>query len=350
MPGRKTYRNLFTSDETYDKVDSETKSLINEFILDFSTRSSPNSVKIYKSNFKIFFCWNYIYNDNTPFIEINKRQLKRFFIFGVEELKWGSARYKNVWSSLNTFSEWIENVCDDIYPNFRNNIKKIEKVPQCAVREKTVFTKAELDNLLNWLGEQGRTQEQCLLALIMASGMRIAECARMTTDLIDPDNSAYDGLFWETTKEIKTKGRGKHGKMLRKYIIVDLFKPYYDAWLPLRKKKLEESGYDHDYIFINSDGKPSTQSAFRWWMSDWDTALEGKHWYPHAGRHFWTSYLSKIGLEKQLIQELQGWSTDVLVDLYDDNTAKDREWKGLSKLREALDNEKNARDTQGGEK
>ena len=339
MAGRTTYRNVFTSDEVYNKVDKETRELINDFIRDFQTRSSPSSVKIYQSNFKIFFCWNVLYNDNIPFTQINKRALKRFFIFGTEELQWGSARYKNVWSSLNTFSEWIENICDDLYPDFRNNIKKIEKVPKSYVREKTVFKKEELDKLMDWLGEQGRVQQQCLLALIMASGMRIAETARMTTDLIDENHIEYDGLFYETTREIKTKGKGKSGKPLRKYIIVDLFKKYYEAWLPIRKKILEENDIDHNYIFIRNDGKPAQVSTFRYWCSDWDNALDGKHWYPHAGRHFWTSYLSSIGLEKELIQELQGWSTDTLVDLYNDNTAKDRKWKGLAKLRAALDGE-----------
>lgn len=339
MATRKTYRKNITSDEIYDKVDKETKGLIDEFLADFKSRSSPASVVVYKSNFKIFLCWNYTYNNNTPFVEINKRQLKRFFTFGSEEMRWGSARYKNMWSSLNTFSEWIENICDDLYPDFRNNVKKIDKVPKSYAREKSVFKKDELDNLLNWLGEQGRTQEQCLLSLIMASGMRIAEATRMTTDLIDPSNTAYEGLFWETTKEIQTKGHGKNGKPLRKYIIISLFEPYYNAWLKERQAILDNNGVNHNYIFVKSNGEPATKSAFRYWMEDWDKVLNGKHWYPHAGRHFWTSYLSSIGLEKQLIQELQGWSTDTLVDLYDDNTAKDKEWKGLAKLKNHLDTE-----------
>lgn len=336
MATRKTFRKKITSDEIYNQVDKQTRELVDDFLRDFSIRSSPKSAAVYRSNFKIFLCWNVTNNDNIPFVEINKRQFKRFFIYGSEELQWDSARYKNVWSSLNTLSEWIEKYCDDLYPDFRNNIKKIDKVPKSYAREKSVFTKAELDGLLKWLGEQSRVQEQCLLALIMASGMRISETARMTTDLIDYDNTAFEGLFLETTKQIQTKGRGKSGKQLYKYIIKDLFVPYYDKWLPIREQILKDKGEEHNAIFIGRDGKPVTISAFRYWMEDWDSVLNGKHWYPHAGRHFWTSYLSSIGLEKQLIQELQGWSTDTLVDLYDDNTAKDINWKGLAKLRDHL--------------
>jgi integrase len=71
-------------------------------------------------------------------------------------------------------------------------------------------------------------------------------------------------------------------------------------------------------------------------MEKWDSHLS-QHWYPHAGRHFWTTYLMGIGLEKELVQELQAWSSDALVTLYNDSTAKDRKWKGLAKLKDALD-------------
>jgi integrase len=73
-------------------------------------------------------------------------------------------------------------------------------------------------------------------------------------------------------------------------------------------------------------------------MNKWDSHLS-QHWYPHAGRHFWCSYLMGIGLEKELVQELQKWSSDALVDIYNDNTAKDRKWKGLAKLKEQLDSD-----------
>ncbi|MCM1333446.1 MAG: site-specific integrase [Bacteroides sp.] len=338
MATRKTYRKIITSDETYEHVDASTRELVEDFLRDYNIRSSPRSVEIYRSNYRIFLCWNYQYNNNIPFVQINKRQLKRFFIFASEELKWGSSRYKNMWSSLNTFSEWIENVCDDIYPNFRNNVKKIEKVPKSVAREKSVFTKQELDGLMEKLAAKGKVQECCLLALIMSSGMRISEVARMRTEYIDRNNTAFDGLFLETTKQIQTKGRGQDGKPLHKYLIKDLFLPAYEKWMAEREKTLVQcEKEDHGYIFITAKGDPAQVSTFRYWMSRWDSLLDGgKHWYAHAGRHFWTSYLSAIGLEKQLIQELQGWSSDTLVDLYDDNTAKDMAWKGLEKLKNEL--------------
>ena len=40
-----------------------------------------------------------------------------------------------------------------------------------------------------------------------------------------------------------------------------------------------------------------------------------------------------------MIQELQKWSSDSLVDIYNDTTAKDRKWKNLDKLKAALEAE-----------
>ena len=88
-------------------------------------------------------------------------------------------------------------------------------------------------------------------------------------------------------------------------------------------------------FFVKKNGDPAVSETIRSWMEKWDKYLD-KHWYPHSGRHFWTSYLSSIGLEKELIQELQKWSSSELVDVYNDNTAKDKKWKSLGKLKDAL--------------
>ena len=36
---------------------------------------------------------------------------------------------------------------------------------------------------------------------------------------------------------------------------------------------------------------------------------------------------------------MQDWSSDALVSLYNDATAKDRKWKGLEKLKSALESD-----------
>ncbi|MFA6809356.1 MAG: tyrosine-type recombinase/integrase, partial [Eubacteriales bacterium] len=207
------------------------------------------------------------------------------------------------------------------------------------VREKSIFTKEELDYLLQQLDEKGLIQAKCLLRLIMSSGARVSELLRINMDMIDLENVAFEGLFLETTKEIKVKGMGTGGKKIYRYLIKDLFEPYYLEWVPIREKIMKENGQEHNSLFIKKDGSPATVCVLRTMMNGWGEIL-GKPWYPHSGRHFWTTYLLSIGCEQEFVQELQQWSTSAMVAIYNDATAKDREWKGLSKLKLHLDKDK----------
>jgi hypothetical protein len=48
--------------------------------------------------------------------------------------------------------------------------------------------------------------------------------------------------------------------------------------------------------------------------------------------------LDKAGVDKELIQYMQDWSSDSMVNLYNDNTLKDKKWKCFDKLKEGLQN------------
>lgn len=336
--GRETYRKIITSPELIAQINPQNVKLVDRFLKNFATKRSPKSVVVYKSNLNIFMCWNVLYNNNTFFTEIKKFEFMDFFDFCVTELKWSPNRFAQMHSSLCSFSDWIENIMDEYYPNFRNCVKKIEKPSKEAVRKKSVFSKEELNQLMSWLGEKNRVQEQCLLALMMGSGSRVSELVRFTTDVISKDNTAFEGLFLETMEGIKVKGRGVNGKSLIRYIIKDIFLPYYEKWLPERERIMRENNQNHNCIFIKDNGEPAQVSTIRSWIEKWDKALN-KHLYPHSLRHFYCTYLLSIGLEKQLVQEIIGWQSGDLVDVYNDATAKDMKWKGLEKLKLALEQE-----------
>ena len=338
MAGRKTFRKVITNPELVEKINPQNKMLVEKFLKNFATKRSPNSVTVYRSNLNIFMCYNIMFNDNMPFVDLKKRDFMEFFDYCVSELQWGSQRFSQMHSSLSSFSTFIETYYDDEYPLFRNLLPKIEKLPKDTVRKKSIFEKEELDKLMDWLGEIDKPQEQCLLAVMMASGARASELVRFTTAMIDEEHTAFEGLFLETTEEMQVKGRGTQGKRILRYIIKDLFLPYYNKWLPIREQIMKENGKEHDFIFIRSDGEPAQVSTIRSWIEKWDKVLD-KHFYFHSCRHFWCTYLLSLGLEKQFVQELQDWSSDTLVDVYNDATMKDRKWKGLDKLAQAMEQE-----------
>lgn len=337
--GRKTFRKVITSPELIEQINPKNKMLSDRFLKNFATKRSPNSVVSYRSNLNIFFCWNVEHNDNKFFIDIRKIELMDFFDFCVTELKWSPNRYVQMHSCLSSFSAWIENYFDDDYPLFRNLLSKIEKPVKENVREKTVLQKEDIDKLFEYFDENDMIQDACLLALAISCGARISELSSFTTDLIDEDNVVFDGLFLETTKKIKTKGRGVNGKMLTKYILKDMFLPYYKKWLEVRKEIMKENNKDHDFIFVTKEGNPANADRLRDWMSKWSDVV-GQPCYPHNFRHYHISFLKKLELEDDFIVYLTGWSESTghsMVAVYNDLTAKDRKWKNLDKLKAALE-------------
>lgn len=344
---RETFRNKITTDELIAQINPKNKKLVERFLKNFDTKRSDASVKIYKSNFNIFFCWNVLYNDNKFFIELRKTELLDFFDFCVSDLKYSPNRYANMWSSLSSLSNFIENILDDDYPDFRNIVKKIEKTPKETVREKTVLTDEQINKLMKHLVDNKLTQQSCFLALAFGSGARISELFRFDVDIIDINNTAFDDVFIETLKEIKIKGRGKQGKRELRYIIKDIFVPRYLEWLKEREIILKETNKNHNHLFVKQDGEPLTQDMARRWMDNWGKFLTNDietnpkeneiHFYAHCVRHLTVSWLTRRGIESELIIEIFKWASPSMFMIYNDNSAKDKKWKNLDKIKFDVD-------------
>ena len=331
--GRETFRKETTTPELIEKINPKNKSIVEKFLKEKATRTSELTIKNYRSDANIFFVWNLLNNENKFFVDIKKLEFSDFFSYTVDELKWGSARMNRMRSFLSSLSIFIEKFFDTDYPNFRNLIlKTIESAPKEFRREKTILSDDDVEKLLNWLKEKDK-QKACWLALAVTSGARFAELLRFTTDLIDENRTAFGDLFLETTKQIKTKGRGRGGKLLYKYILKEKFLPFYNEWLTEREKILEKLNIeDHGYIFIRDDGLPAGEGTVRSWITSMENYLD-KPLYAHALRHYLVTLFSRKNIPVMLIKELIGWSSVEMVSVYDDTTAKDKTWSELENLK-----------------
>lgn len=335
---RKTFRKKITTPELIEQINLTNKKLMDRYLKNFATKRSPKTVINYRSDLNIFFVWCVLYCENKEFIKIRKIELMDFFDYTLSELKWSPNRYARMHSCLSSFSEWIENYLDDEYEDFRNIVKKIEKPVKETVRKKTVLQKEDIDKLHKYFQENELLQFDCLLALAVSCGARISELARFTLDLIDESNTVIDDLFLETTEEVKTKGRGLNGKMIKKYILKDTFLPYYNKWLEERKKILDKNKLEHNYLFVKHNGTPATSDNLRSWVNKWSDIVD-QPCYMHSFRHYMVSYYKSIGLEDDLIVFLVGWSENsgsAMVSIYNDLNAADRKWKNIDKLKESI--------------
>ena len=340
MAGRKTFRKVITSPELTAQINKDNIKLMERFLKNFATKRSPKSVTVYRSNLIIFLTWNLLYNENKLFTDIRKIEYADFFDFCVSELRWNANRYHQCHSSLSSFSAWIENYFDEDYPQFRNLLPKIEKPSKEAIREKTILKEEDIDKIFSILEEEDRTQEQCLLALAISCGARVSELAQFTLSLIDEENTVFDGLFLETTEKIRTKGSGVQGKMLKKYILKDMFLPYYHKWLAERDEIIKKTNQDHDFIFITKDGSPANADRLRDWISTWGDIVE-QPIYPHSLRHYQISLLKRLEIDDDLIVYLTGWAEGTghtMISIYNDNELTDTQFACLDNLKKFLNN------------
>jgi integrase len=335
---RQTFKKQFTSPEVINQINPKNLKLMDLYLKDKNRKCSDATMKVYRSNLNIFFCWNVIYNDNKYYPEIKKRELSEFFDFLVNELKIQGKRFAHYRSVLSTLSEIVIKYYDDEFPTFKNIVNTIiEPIPKDAVRKKTILTETEVEFLLDVLKQKNKVQEACCFALAVYSGMRIAEIEQMTVDMIDRENSlSFGGVSLQTTKTIRTKGFGKQGKVMHKHIVKDLFLPYFDAWIEEREKILQELNIeDHGFLFLKRNGERATQNVIRNWAEKWSKIVE-KDVYLHCLRHNLVTYLTKLGLGSDFIIAFMGWSTADMYKVYNDLEMSEMEWKDSEKLQAVI--------------
>ena len=332
MP-RKTFSKRITSDKLISNILSSNLDLIEQFLKDKSIRTSEKTITVYRSNLNMFFVWNMKHNKNKRFTDIRKIEFSNFFSFASDELKLGSSRLNNLRSTLSSFSDFIEKFYDDVYPGFRNVILKvIESSPKEERREKTILKDEQVEELLEHL-KNTDSQQACWLALAICSGARFTELLNFEVDLIDENKTAFGELFLETTRQIKTKGRGKSGKLLYKYVLRDKFLPFFRVWKEERASIQAKTGNVNNRLFIRSDGAPATASLIQGWIRGFEEYL-GVPVYAHSFRHYFVTLLSKKNIPYNLIQAIVGWSSSEMVQIYDDSTIAEKEFPELENLRD----------------
>ena len=316
--GRQTNRVLNANEEILAKINEENKQLMDDFI-DYlvTTDHSPKTLKVYKSNLNIIMCWLCERAKNKSFVEITKRDLINMQNFMVRS-GLSSSRINNLRSTMSSLSNYIENILDDEYPDFRNIIGKIPPPPKNYVREKTVLSDEDVQELLDVLVDTGRYQVACFIAFSAFGGSRKAETIQYKREWFTDDN-VMNGLY--KTPLIRTKGRGVNGKKLNKYIL----KNKVDHYLKLWDEKRKELGIDSEYLFVTKEGgewvqaKESTANSF----VDTCSKLMDMNIYNHCLRHKYVTYLKEQGIPLDVVADIVGHDSSETTKLYDDTPRED---------------------------
>lgn len=325
---RFTTYNKITSPEKLEQVNPDNKMLGEEWLEYLaSVDRAQSTIRGYRNDLDIFWCWNLEFNKNKDFAKLTKREIAKFQNHAINVWKWSPKRTRRVKSCLSSLSDYIENVLDDEeeFEGFRKIINKIENPVNVAVREKTILPDEKVDELLNTLVEQGKYEKACAIAIAAFSGMRKSEIIQMKMSYFTDDALEFDGALYKTPK-IRTKGRGKLGKQLNKFILVDV-KKYLDLWEQQRK----ELGVDIDDIFVakDKDGWHRRSNIDRW--TDEFSEMLGVDFYYHCMRHYTCTAFARKNIPTEVIQEFFGWSSAELVSIYNDTSAESEFGKYFTK-------------------
>lgn len=318
---RKSVYNSITTEENWAQVNKENKSLLAEFLEYLkSTDKAALTILNYESDLTIIFTWCFLENENKFFVNFTKRDIIKCQNYLLNTMNLGSARVRRMKSTMSSLANYIENVLDEDYKDFRNIVNKIPHPAKNEVREKTILSDEQIDNLLNYLVEKKEYQKACVLALAIASGARKSELLRFKVSYFTDENIIYGSLY-KTPEKIKTKGRGKNGKLLQKYILVSKFKPFFDLWMAER----EELGITNDELFVvkENDGYTTlNQSSLNSWAKYFSKIIN-EDFYFHCCRHYFTTALCKANIPNEVIKDVIGWSSTALIDVYNDSDVDD---------------------------
>jgi integrase len=318
---RSTVYNKIFNVEDWAKVNPKNKELLNQWKTYLqSTDKSKGTILQYEHDMKIIFIFLLLHCQNRFIVDLNKRDIISFQGYSINEWGHSSNRTRRIRSTLSSLCNFIENIMDDLFPDFRNIVNRIESPQKQPVREKTILTEEQVESVLKNLVDSKQYQKACVFALAANSGARLSELCRFKVSYFD-ENNLVSNAYYKTPTKIKTKGRGKQGKLLHKFILKAGFKEYLDLWLEER----ERLGITNEELFVtrrNGQWIPATDTTLQSWKTQFSKIL-GIDFYFHSLRHFLTTRLRKNNIPSNIIRDFFGWESEQMIEIYDDNESED---------------------------
>jgi len=318
---RKTVYNKIFNEEDWAKVNPDNKQLFEEWIMYLqSTDKSKGTILQYTNDMRILFIFLMKRCNNKFVIDLNKRDIIAFQGYSINTWGHSSNRTRRIRSCLSSLCNFVENIMDDLYPDFRNIVNKIEAPVKKPVREKTILTEEQVEKLLKELVETKQYQKACVFALAANCGARLSELVRFKVSYFNESN-LQNNAYYKTPEKIKIKGRGRDGSRKYKFILKNGFQEYFDLWMQER----ERLGITNEELFVtrrNGEWIPASDHTLQSWKTTFSRILD-ESFYFHSLRHYLTTKLRANNIPDRVIKDWFGWETIDMIEIYDDNEAED---------------------------
>ena len=321
MTRRKSVYNRIFNEEDWAKVNPENKELFDRWQMYLeSTDKSEGTIKQYFNDLRILAIFLLHNAGNKNVIDLTKRDIIMFQGYSLR--KWGhsSNRVRRLRACLSSLSNYVENIEDDLYPEFRNIVSKIEAPTHKPVREKTILSDEQVQKVLDYLVKTKQYQKACAFALAANSGARLSELVRFKVSYFTED-CLHHGAYYKTPEKVRIKGRGSSGGEAFKYVLKNGFQEYLDLWL----KERERLGIETEELFVTRrDGEwvPAQDTTLQSWTTQF-SKIVNEPFYFHSLRHYLTTKLRANKIPDPIIKDFFGWNSIDMIEIYDDNDSED---------------------------
>lgn len=303
------------TNEQWNKVDEFNKEITQLFLE--QSHLSLQSLKQYESGAKLFFRWVHDSCGNKPLHQLKSRDALRYQNYLSDNgQSANAARFKR--SVVSSLCSLIEVYYSDDHPTFRNIFSRAIPSPVGEpVHEKEPVTKEQLDYLIETLRGQGELQMVAYIMFSYKSGARRAEVIQMKKHLVDyPKVKDRDGneKNYYVTESIRTKGRGKDGK-IRKLQFDEEARLAVLDWL----RERGDDGADELFVRKFKDGRvePLQASTFNDWCSEKFSPILNRRIYPHIWRVSRASHMVvNEGKDIKSVQALLGHESSETSEIY----------------------------------
>ena len=268
-------RNNLYSDEVYEKVNKESKELLEDYILELKAKGrSAKTIEQYAFDCRMFMCYVFDNMNNKSLLELKRRDFRNFFLF-LNETGKSSARINRIQSSIRNLLQFAEDD-EDYWGDYETNpMRKIKSVEKQPVKDIVFLTDEQVTFLIDYLLEKGKTQKALYVSLSYSSAGRRNEVVQVRKD-----------GFLENGVHKTLAVTGKRGK---KFPLM-----YDDRTKDIAEQWLEERGEDDvDSLWIsyyNGQPRPLQYETLYQWAISFRSILEAEYdeeipLNPHSFRH-----------------------------------------------------------------
>lgn len=296
---------------------------------------TPSTIAQYAHDLKIFWTWNYKYNDDKYFPKILNRDFIRMQSTAMNDWGWSTSRMTRFKCALGALSKFVQEVMVDEIGDYDAPIKQIKNPVKQRVKVIEKITPNELEYVLSELVNQRKYQSACIIAIVAYGNLTRAEIPHVKYRYFDSENILYNAMY-RTPEPVEcgTSANKQKNKKIR-YILID-FRKYFDLWMAVRQGR----GIKNEYLFVTNQKRRSYTHVSTKAIDqsfEYAKAILGKPVNMQTLKDFVTpEMLGKYHVPLTGMQEFFGKTTPVMNDVYlnDEFTqyCSDHEFEGLTPI------------------